>query len=169
MFLTLCSPPILKGKGHLVAHLVSHDPTDTDATWLGQGFQPRRDIHPVAEDVVLLGNYVAEIDADAILDPLLGRGARVALDHPALDLNGTPDGVHYAGKLGQEPVAGVLYDPASVLGDLRIDQFAEVGLEPFVRPLLIRAHQPRIPRHVGGQDRGEAADRGHFLPSARAA
>jgi len=34
-------------------------------------------------------------------------------------------------------------------------------LQSFVRPLLIGAHQARIPRHVGGEDRGEAADSGN--------
>ena len=50
---------------------------------------------------------------------------------------------------------------APVLRDLRIDQLPEVRLEPLVRPLLIRTHQARVPGHVGGEDRGEAADRGH--------
>jgi hypothetical protein len=27
----------------------------------------------------------------------------------------------------------------------------------------LHGHQARIPRHVGGEDRGEAVDRGHFL------
>jgi hypothetical protein len=45
--------------------------------------------------------------------------------------------------------------------DLGIDEFPEMGFQPFVRPLLIRPHQARIPRNVGGEDRGEAADRGH--------
>jgi hypothetical protein len=50
-----------------------------------------------------------------------------------------------------------------MLADLRLNQLAEVRLEPLMRPLLIRAHQARVPRHVGGEDRGEAADSGHEL------
>ena len=57
------------------------------------------------------------------------------------------------------------HHPAPVLVDLRIDQLLEVRLEPFVRPLLIHPHQARIPRYVGGEDRGEAADRGHTRPA----
>ena len=71
------------------------------------------------------------------------------------------------GKFRQQAVAGVLDDPAPVLLDLRIDQLPEMRLEPFVRPLLIRAHQARVPRHVGGEDRGEAADRRHLWPGGR--
>ena len=56
-----------------------------------------------------------------------------------------------------------------VLRDLRIDQLAEVGFQTFVRPLLIRPHQAGIARHVGGEDRGEAADRGHDLSGGRLA
>jgi len=77
-------------------------------------------------------------------------------------------GQHNAAKFRQEAVASVLYDPASVLGDLRIDQYAEVGSEPLVRPLLIRAHLARVPRHVGGEDRSEAADSGHVLSGGKA-
>jgi hypothetical protein len=38
-----------------------------------------------------------------------------------------------------------------VLRDLRIDQFPEVGFQPVMGPLLIRAHKARVPRHVGGK------------------
>ena len=92
-----------------------------------------------------------------------------ALGHPPLHLNGAPDGVNHARELGQEAVAGVLHDPAPVLSDLRINQLPEVRFEPLVGPLLIRPHQARIPRHVGGEDRGEAADRGHDLSGGRLA
>jgi hypothetical protein len=50
---------------------------------------------------------------------------------------------------------------------LRIDQLSEMGLESLVRPLLIRSHQARVARDVGGEDRGKAADRGHFSHSVK--
>ena len=87
---------------------------------------------------MLLSNHVAEVDPDTQLDaPLLGH-IRLAFDHPALDLDGTPDGVHHARKLGQETVAGVLYDPAPMLCDLWIDEFTEVNLQMLVGALLVR-------------------------------
>jgi hypothetical protein len=36
-----------------------------------------------------------------------------------------------------------------------------------VRPLLIRPHQTRVARQIGGEDCGEAANRGHFLTGDR--
>src|SRR5262249_39202814 len=130
-------------------------------------FQPRRYIHAVAEDVVLFDDHVAEIDADAEPDaPVLGH-LRLALDHPPLDLHGTSDGIHHARELGQEPVAGVLHDPAAVLRDRRIDQSAEVSFQALVRSLLICTHKARIARNIGGEDCGEAADRGHLSRGGR--
>ena len=71
-----------------------------------------------------------------------------------------------AGKLHQQAIAGGLDDAAMVLGDLRIEELAAQRLEAFERAFLIRPHQPRIPRHIGGEDRGETAGGGllHQLP-----
>jgi hypothetical protein len=57
---------------------------------------------------------------------------------------GAAHGVHNTCKFRQEPVAGVLYDPTPVLGDLGIDQLTEMSFEPLVRALLIRPHQARV-------------------------
>jgi hypothetical protein len=89
--------------------------------------------------------------------------------HSALHFNGGPNRIDHAPELGEEPVPGVLYDPAAMLPDFRIDQLAEMRLQPFVRPILIRSHQARVPRHIGGEDRGEAADRRHDLSGGRLA
>jgi hypothetical protein len=150
-----------------VAHLVTHDPAKADPAGLGERLQTRRDIHPMPEDVVLLNNDIAEIDPDAKRDALIFGRFGVALSYPPLQLDGTTHRIDYACKLGQEAVASVLYDPAPVLRDLRINDLPEVAFEPFVRPLLIRAHEARVPRHIGGEDRGETADRGHGLPGGR--
>jgi hypothetical protein len=46
-------------------------------------------------------------------------------------------------------------------GDLRIDQLPQMRPEALVRALLIRSHQPRVARHIGGEDRGKTSGRGH--------
>ena len=47
-----------------------------DRAWLGDAFQPGRDIHPVAHEVaVALLDDVAQVDADAELDALVRRQA----------------------------------------------------------------------------------------------
>jgi hypothetical protein len=111
---------------------------------------------------VLLSDDIPEIDSHAEFDPVLRRAGGIGLGHSPLHLDRAANGINDARKLGEEAVAGVLYDPAAVLGDLWADQLPEMGLEPFVGPLLIHPHKARVSRHVGGQDRGEAASGGHL-------
>src|SRR5262249_34868593 len=95
-------------------------------------------------------------------DLVLWRRTLVAVGHRPLHFDGATHRVNHVRELRQEAVAGVLYDPAPVLPNLRIDQLPAMGLEPFVGPLLIRPDQPRVPRHVGGEDRGGTTNgRGH--------
>src|SRR5215831_2054258 len=74
---------------------------------------------------------------------------------PPLHLDSAADGIHYAQKLRQEAVPGVLYDPPPVLTDFWIDQFPKVALKPFVGPLLIRPHQARVAGYVSSKHRRE--------------
>jgi hypothetical protein len=55
---------ILESEIELVAHLITNNPADADPAWLGEGFKSRRDIHPLAENVVFLNDHVAEVDPD---------------------------------------------------------------------------------------------------------
>src|SRR6516162_6059952 len=106
-------------------------------------------------------DYVTKVHPDAKLDAPLLRHVGLAVSHPTLDLRGTADGIDDTRKFREHAVAGVLDDTAVMLGDLRIDQLAEMPLQAFVRTLLIGAHQPRIACDIGGEDRGKAAGRGH--------
>jgi hypothetical protein len=54
---------------------------DANAAGLGQALHPGRDVHPVAKDVVVIVDDVADVDADAALDALVLRNAGVALGH----------------------------------------------------------------------------------------
>ena len=112
---------VVKGEIELVSDLVAHDPANADPAGLGERFQARRDIHTVAEDVVLLSDHVAEIDADPQPDALVVRHFWFAVDHPTLNLHSAANGVYDTRKLRQEAIAGVLHNPAAVLFDLRID------------------------------------------------
>jgi hypothetical protein len=140
----------LEDQSEPVAYLIAHDAAETDPARLCQPLQACRDIHAVAEDVMFLHDHVAKVDADPELDPLGGRDASIPFGHPPLHLDRTADGIHNARKLRQEAIAGVLYNPAPVLRDFRIDELCEMGFEPLVRPFLIHAHQARVARHIGG-------------------
>jgi hypothetical protein len=142
---------VFKRIGQFVPDVIAHCSRDTDTTRSRERIRPRCDVHPVAEDVVLLSDHVAEVDADAELDPPLLGHLGLAIGHPSLHLDRAPDGIHSARELCEETVAGILYDPAAVRLDVRIDQLLEMGLEPLVRPLLIRTHEARIPPTRGSR------------------
>jgi len=104
--------------------------------------EPPSDIDTIAENIVLLNNHVADVDANAKPDALLVRQASLAVDHPTLDLGGATHSVHHTGELCQETVAGVLDGTALVLSDPRVDQLFQMCLETLVGAFLVNAHQP---------------------------
>ena len=97
----------------------------TDGTGLGHSFQARSDIDTVAHQVaVALLDHVAEMNADAVLNPALRRKPRVALRHSILHLDGATNGVDNASELNEDAIARPLNDATVVYGDGRIDQIA---------------------------------------------
>ena len=141
---------VFEGDVEPVADLVAHHPADADLTRLGQSFEAGGDVDAVAVDVALVEDDVAEVDADAELDPPLRRHVGVALGHRPLDLDGAAHRIDDAGKLDEQPVAGGLDDAAPMLLDLGIRQLAPDRLQRGERAFLVGTHQPRITGNVGG-------------------
>jgi hypothetical protein len=158
---------VLEREIELVPHLLVRRGTDADPTRLGQRLQSGRDVNAITEDVVLFGNDIAQVHADAKTDaPLFGH-LGLPISHPALDLDGAAHRVHNTRKFRQQAVAGILYGMATMVLDLWLNYLAEMCPEAFVSPFLVRPHQARISRHIGGEDRGKTADRGHDLPGGK--
>ena len=134
-----------------------HPRRDADPAGLGERFEPRGDIDAVAEDVVVLDDDVAEVDADAEVDALVGGDIGVALGHPALHRDGAAHRIDHAGEFDQHAVAGRLDDPPAMVSDRGIDQLAAQCLQRSQRAFLVHPDQPRIARDIGGKDRGETA------------
>ena len=108
---------------------------------LGQTFEPGGDVDAVAEDVALLDDDVALVNADATLDATVRRQWFIALGQSRLHLGCAAQRVDNAGELDQEAVAGGLDDAAVMFADLRVDQLAVMRPEPLVGAFLVRAHQ----------------------------
>src|SRR6516165_4111276 len=64
--------------------------------------------------------------------------------------------LHTLGNSASRPCRYFLDGTAMVLVDLRIEELAEMRLEPFVRA-VVGSHQPRTTRDVGRQDRCKTA------------
>ena len=94
---------------------------DADAAGLCDAFKPRRNVNAVAEDVVGLDNYVADIDAHTECNAPVFHVTDCKLVNAGLELHRSSDRFDRARKLRQEPVAGVLHDAAAVFGNCRGD------------------------------------------------
>ena len=159
---------ILKGDVvEPVVDLIAHGARDADAAGLGEHLETRRDVDAIAKNIVVLDDHVAQIDADAELDPPRRRHIGIAPRHPALDFGCACHRVYDAMEFHQHAVAGRLDDTAPVLGNGGINELKAMGLEARKRPRLVDLHQPAIADHVGGKDCGEpslGSGRFHFPP-----
>jgi hypothetical protein len=126
----------------------------------------RCDIDVVAKDVAILDDNIPDIDTDAKLDAVVGRYTGVAPDHLALHLDGTAQCIHHTTELDQQPVVGGLDQATAVLGDFRVEEVAAQRLEAFEGATLVGSDQPRIPRHIGREDRREPAGLAHAASPA---
>src|SRR6516225_5582108 len=146
---------VVEGKG-TISNLVVGFARDEDGSGLRQALQPSRDIYPGAEYVVTLANDVADIDADAKLDPLLRR---VCISQPQLFLNfsGAEHGFHDTRKLDKEAVAHRSEDVSAMRGNPRVDNARSDLFQSRKRPLLVGLHQAAVADHVRNKNRRQAA------------
>jgi len=151
---------VLEGEVEPARGILAHPRGDADPARLGQAFEPGRDIDPVAKDVAVLDDDVALVNADAEVDPAVGRQRAIALGHRRLQLSRTTGRIDDAGKFDQQAVAGGLDDAAMMALDLRVDHLGAQYPEPAERALLIGLDQPRVAGDIGRQDRGKPAGRG---------
>jgi hypothetical protein len=115
------------------------------------------------------GQIVADamIDPDVEYDALILGDTGISVDHRPLDLDRAADCIDDARKFHQHPVAGGFDDAAAMLADLRIDELAAMRPKALERALLVRSHQPRIARDIGGEDRRKPAHFGRGCRLAR--
>jgi hypothetical protein len=110
------------------------------------------DIDAVAQDVVAVDDDVAEIDADAELQPPPRLYVGVALGNPGLDRIGAIDGVHDAGELGQQPVACRIDDAATMTGNLGRKHRLPVLSQTAHGAFLVLAHQSAVANDIRRQN-----------------
>jgi hypothetical protein len=79
MFFKLLFAQIAEGEVQLAGGVFLDARRDTDAARIGQSFETRGDIDAVAEDVAVLDDDVALVDADAQFDAAVRREPGVTL------------------------------------------------------------------------------------------
>jgi hypothetical protein len=141
----------------LAFDLIDHLPGYRNPAAGRYAFEARCHVYAVPEDVTVVFDDVADIDAHPELDPMLERHVDVPLDHGALDFYGALHGIHRTGELDQHPVAGRPDDAATMLSEFSIGQLAAVPIQLGQRAFLIEAHQPAVAGDIGRQNRHQAS------------
>ena len=93
-----------------------HAGRDANAARLRQALQAGRDVYPVTEDVTVLDDNVALMDADPQFDAAGRRNVLVVFRDLRLDLASAAKGVDCAGEFGEDAIASGLDYPAVVDG-----------------------------------------------------
>jgi hypothetical protein len=125
----------------------------------------------IAQNVVVLDDDVADVDANAERDAPALRDGRFALGDSLLNRDRAFDGIDRARELDQRSVAHQLDHAAAVLGDQRLDELRAQRLQARDRAGFVLADQPAVADRVRGQNRRELAfrARSHGTPPVFAA
>ena len=118
--------------------------------------EARGDVHAITEQVAALDHHVADMHADAELEPPVGGQVPIGSGEPRLCLDGALDGFYGAGELGEDAIASGVGDPTAVLGNKTIHGLAAGG-QKVQSPDLVRTHEPGIAGHVRREDGSELA------------
>ena len=127
MFLRLLLAEILEVEVQLARGVFLYPPRYRNAAWLGQGFEPSSDVDAVAEDIAVLHDDVALMDAHAELDAPFEWNIGVAHGHLLLHFSGVAQRVDDALEFEEDAVTGGLDDTASMFGYFGVDQLTAHG------------------------------------------
>ena len=89
---------VLEGEVETPGYILLNTSRDTNASGLGQTLQPSRDVHPIAENVVVDDHDIADVDAYSKFDAVGRRHIGVTLGHPGLPLGRTTQCINHTGK-----------------------------------------------------------------------
>jgi len=108
---------IIESNFDLAANLPVRVVGDADVARLGDSFKAGCDVYTITENVVVVDDDIANVNAYAEFDPEFLRHAGVLFAHLPLDFYRTADRVDSARELNQHTVAGGLNDAATVRDD----------------------------------------------------
>jgi len=141
----------------LAVDLLANAGGHANAARLRQCFEARSDVDAVPGNIVAVDDDVAEVDADAEFDSLVGSLRLVVGAHQALHLDRAAERRVRAAEFEQHPVTGGLDDPAAMFGDFGIDDALANFSQPRERSSVITFHVPAEADHVSDEDGGQPA------------
>src|ERR1051325_9051052 len=168
MFFSVCSPKSSKARSsrpgdvfqRLLAQIVKskvkppgrvllNSGRHTDSAGFGQAFEAGCDVHASTEDVPVLNNDIALMNADPKFDAV-AQSAGTPFGHAVLPFGRTAQRINDAAEFDQISVTGRFDDAPTIFGDTRVNSLAADRPKKVEGSCLVNSDQPRIARHIGG-------------------
>src|SRR5665213_3732366 len=142
---------VVESEVDLAANLTLRVVGNADRAGLRDPLEASRDIDAVAENVVVIDDDVADMNADPEVDPRWLRHAAILFCHAMLNFDRAADRIDRAGEFDQYAVTGGLDDTPAMFGNGRIDDRFADCLEPGQRAFFAGPHQPAIANDISRQ------------------
>ena len=134
-----------------LANLIVDGLRDTNSSSLGQLFEANSDVHAGAVKIVLFGDHIPEVNADAELHlSVLGDGI-VTLRNLVLDFDSAANGLNDAGELCDDAVPCAAEDVTAMRGD-RLLHHSTVHAQSSCGGFFIKLRKTAIPLHIGSEN-----------------
>src|SRR3978361_627782 len=113
--LQLLFATVLEDDVEAALHILLHPRRHTDAPGIREAFQPGGDVDAITEDVAVVRDDVANVNADAKFYLLRCRNIEIGAGHGELNINGAAHRIDRTGKFRQHSIPGGFDDPATML------------------------------------------------------
>ena len=137
-----------------LANLIVDGLRETNSARLGQLFETNGNVDPGAVKIVVFGDYVPEVDADAELHLLFVGNGRVALRNLVLNLDGAANCLDDARKFGDDAVTRAAEDMTAMSGDRLLDHSA-IHAQSARGGLFVNLCMVAISLHIGSENRSK--------------
>jgi hypothetical protein len=117
---------------------------DADTARLSDSLKASCDVDTITENIVVVDDDVADMNADPKFDPDILRDVGILPGHAALDFDCAPCGVYGASELHEHAIASSLNDAAAMRGDCGIEKRLSERLQTSERAFFVAAHQTAI-------------------------
>ena len=127
------------------------------AARFGHAFEPRRNIDPLAVDIAVFNDDVAQVNSDTQYNSLFLGRCSLSPDHSLLQLDRATYCLCGAREFSQKSVTGQLEHPPIAACNSRNNELFTQLFKSFERTQFVQFHQAAVSDHVSGKDRGEPA------------
>jgi hypothetical protein len=123
--LQLSLTEVSEAGSNLASDMIVGRRGNANAAGLGDAFEPRRNVDAISKNVIGFYDDITDVNSHTKGDASVFRVTGCELLHAGLELHCRSYRFDCARKFREEPVAGVLHDPATVFGDRRLDAIRE--------------------------------------------